>query len=338
VLQYQNVDSVSLRSRLLSAVLRRTLKPLLSRQDYDPLASRSKLQNGLPTRRAARGVAISTISEQLTGNALLRGEWQIPREASADHCILYLHGGGYMLGSPSQYRAVTSHLAKWAGASLFSLDYRLAPEQPFPAAVEDALLAFDYLCKRFAAERIVLMGDSAGGGLALALIHALKQRKLPLPGGAVVFSPYADLLASGDSVRENSERCAMFSAESVPRAASFYLQGADGRDPLASPLYGDFSGFPPLCIFVSDSEIIRDDGIRIAHKASAAGVPVRLNIWRNQPHAWPAFYPLLPEAERCLREAAEWFGTLFGFRKVAASEAQNRDIAAPANPCSKTPD
>lgn len=306
MLERSVVDSCSLRSRVLSAVLRHTLKPALTSNRYDPVKSRHRWEKRMPERRKAKGIDCSLVRE-----GLVRGEWQTPGHLQSSACILYLHGGGYMLGSPGVYRGVTSRLAQLSGAKLFSLDYRLAPEHPFPAAVEDALAAYRWLLEQgIGAQSIVLAGDSAGGGLALALIHALIARKGDLPGGAVVFSPYADLLATGDSIRENSDCCAMFRGEIIPQAASFYLQGQDACSPLASPLYGDFDGFPPLWIHVSDTEIVRDDGIRIAEKADRAGVAVNLRIWRNQPHAWPVFYPLLPEADDCLREAAHVMGQM----------------------------
>jgi monoterpene epsilon-lactone hydrolase len=300
MLERSVVDSCSLRSKMLSAVLRHTLKPVLTSNGYDPVKSRYRLEHRMPERRTAKGIECSTVRE-----GLVRGEWQVPAQLRSSACIFYLHGGGYMLGSPGMYRGITSRLAQLSGARLLSLDYRLAPEHPFPAPVEDALAAYEWLLGQgIDARKIVLAGDSAGGGLALALIHALKKRGSDLPGGAVVFSPYADLLATGNSVRENRERCAMFDDRSIPQAAAFYLQGQDACSALASPLYGDFDGFPPLWIHVSDTEIVRDDGIRIADKADRAGVEVHLRIWKNQPHAWPAFYPLLPQADDCLKETA----------------------------------
>ncbi|MCW8195877.1 alpha/beta hydrolase [Proteobacteria bacterium 005FR1] len=314
MLERQVFENPSLRSRLLSAVLRRTLKRALTRQNYDPQKSRERLERGIPERKTARRVQVEEVR-----HPEIKGEWEVPETIESPVCILYLHGGGYMMGSPRQYRGVTSRLAQLAGARLFSLDYRLAPEHPFPAPVEDALTAYRWLLAQgYAPEQLVLAGDSAGGGLALALIHALKKADEALPAAAFVFSPYADLLATGDSVWENNERCAMFNGKSIPQAAAIYLQGQDACSPLASPLYGDFDGFPPLWIHVSDMEIVRDDGIRIAEKADRAGVDVHLRIWKDQPHAWPAFYPLLPEADRCLRDVATAISQLASKHKSLA--------------------
>lgn len=293
------VKSRSFRSRLLSGFLRVSVKPVLTSKYYSPTRSRARLERVMGRRQAATGVTVEAVDGSAT-----KGEWQMPANVSCG-VVLYLHGGGYMVGSPKVYRSVTTRLAHLSGARIFSLDYRLAPEHPFPAAVEDAIAAYHWLLnQQLDPAKLALAGDSAGGGLSLALIHALKKEQLPLPAGVFLFSPYADLLATGRSTEENSQRCAMFNGPAVLRAAEIYLQGQDGTSALASPLYGDFSGFPPLWIYVSDSEVVRDDGVRIAEKADAAGVNVRLNMWHGQPHAWPAFYPLLPEANRCLEEVA----------------------------------
>lgn len=305
------VRSRSFKSKLLNVFLRFTVKPMLTSKYYNPGRSRARLERTMGKRKVAEGVAITEVDD-----APVKGEWQIPAKGLSCACILYLHGGGYMVGSPKVYRSVTTRLAQLSGARVFSLDYRLAPEHPFPAAPDDALAAYQWLLDQgVAPATLVLAGDSAGGGLSLALIHALKDRHLPLPAGAFVFSPYADLLATGQSVKENSRRCSMFDGPAVSRAAELYLQGQDGSSPLASALNGDFSDFPPLWIYVSDSEVVRDDGIRIAEKADAAGVTVRLNVWNGQPHAWPAFYPLLPEADRCWKEVASVIRHMPGSRK-----------------------
>lgn len=293
------VSSRSIQSRLLSRFLRHFVKPRLSRETHDLSRSRDKLERAMSRRRVPAAVSIVPVR-----HPAIRGEWQLPPTAG-DRCILYFHGGGFVVGSPRVYRGMTARLAELAGARLFSLDYRLAPEHPFPAALEDAIAAYAWLLEEgWDPGKVMLAGDSAGGGLALALLLSLRDQGQALPACAAVMSPYADMLGTGRSVRENSDRCAMFNGAAVPRAATAYLQGQDGCSPLASPVYGDYSGLPPLCIYVSDTEVLRDDGCRIAEKADRAGVAVQLRIWKNQPHAWPSFYPLLPEAEICLREVA----------------------------------
>ena len=295
MIEQRLITSRSLRSRLLSAMLRWRLKPKLTGEHFDPPRFRAWLERDNASRKTTPGVTITEFAE-----AQVRGEWHEPLDAIPGRCLLYLHGGGYLFGSPRTYRVFTTRLAQLSGGALFSLDYRLAPEAPFPAAVEDALVTYRWLLQRYPASAIVLAGDSAGGGLALALLHALKDAGLPLPAGATLLSPYTDLLATGASLELNSVSCVMFDATAIRRAAAIYLAGQDGAAPLASPLYGDLAGFPPLHIQVSDSEVLRDDSLRLAERLDQAGVEVQLDIWRGQPHVWPIFYPLLPEAARSL--------------------------------------
>ncbi|MBC9252391.1 hypothetical protein A9179_19130 [Pseudomonas alcaligenes] len=291
------IRSRSLRSRLVSLVLRRKLKPILTAEHFDHLRFRAWLERTNAKRKTAPGVAIRE-----GGHGAIQGEWNIPQAAAPGRCILYLHGGGYIFGSPRTYRSFTTRLAKLADSALFSLDYRLAPEHPFPAAVDDALAAYDWLRQSFPASAIVLAGDSAGGGLTLALLLALKARGRALPASAILLSPYTDLLASGASLQANGRSCVMFNAAAIQRAASIYLDGQDGALPLASPLYGELSGLPPLAIHVSDNEALRDDAYRLADRLDAAGGEGQLTVWRGQAHVWPTFYPLLPEADACLRD------------------------------------
>lgn len=296
------IHSRSAQSRLLNLLLRTAIKPALTSGRFDPARSGAWLDRVMQGRKIARGVECSAVD-----NGTVKGEWlRPPRSKSARASILYLHGGGYFMGSARAYRGLTSRLAQLARAPVFAPDYRLAPEHAFPAAVDDAVAAYQWLLRqRIDPEGMVVAGDSAGGGLCLALIHALKERTITLPARLTLFSPWTDLAATGASLQENSRGCALFNAQTVQKAAAYYLRGGDPYSPLASPLYGDFTGFPPLQIHVSDSEAIRDDSLRLAEKAERAGVAVTLSIWHRQVHAWPAFYPLLPEAEYCLEELAD---------------------------------
>ena len=184
-------------------------------------------------------------------------------------------------------------------------DYRLAPEHPFPAALEDALACYRWLLSRGSAAReIALAGDSAGGGLALAALLALKDAGEPLPAAAACLAPWTDLAATGDSVRSNSEADAWVYGDAVAAGAGLYLGNTPATHPLASPLYGELRGLPPLLIHVSDSELLRDDGLRLAERARRAGVPVRLRMWRDLPHVWQGFVPFIPEARESLEEIA----------------------------------
>jgi epsilon-lactone hydrolase len=229
--------------------------------------------------------------------------------------VLYLHGGGYLFGSPKTHRQVLIAMAKAFQAPAYGLDYRLAPEHPFPAAVEDAAKAYQWLLTRHPQADIVLAGDSAGAGLAIATAVGVRDAGFALPKAIVAFSPYSDLAVTGESVEANAKSCAMFTPRGVREAAAIYLAGADARDPRASPLYADLAGLPPMLLFASRHEILRDDTLRLAERASAAGVKVELIVRDRLPHVWPVFVTLLPEA----RDA---FATVTAFaRKIGVRDA-----------------
>jgi monoterpene epsilon-lactone hydrolase len=221
----------------------------------------------------------------------------------ADRRVLYLHGGGYRLGSPATYRHFTWRLADATRARLLAIDYRLAPEHPFPAALDDAVAAYRWLlAERGDPRRMAVVGDSAGGGLALALLLKARNDGLPLPAAAVALSPWTDLALTGASLRLNAESDPMLNADDVPAFAADYLAGADPRNPYASPLYGDPSGLPPTLIQVGDDEILRDDAVRMAERMRGANCHVELQIWPRTPHVWQLLAPLLPEARAAIAE------------------------------------
>jgi monoterpene epsilon-lactone hydrolase len=238
-----------------------------------------------------------------------------PRGKPASTIVLYLHGGGYLFGSPKSHRQVLIAMARAFDAPAYGLDYRLAPEHPFPAAVEDALEGYRWLLARHPEAQIVVSGDSAGGGLAVATALGVRDGGLPRAKAIVGFSPYTDLAVTGASVEGNAKSCAMFTPRGVHEAAALYLAGANACDPRASPIYADLSGLPPMLLFVSRHEILRDDTLRLAERAAAAGVKVELVVRDRLPHVWPVFVAILPEA----REA---FATVAAFaRQVGARDA-----------------
>lgn len=235
----------------------------------------------------------------------VKGEWHRPGNAERGRTIFYLHGGGYVFGSPRSHSPFTYALAKESGADVFSLDYRMAPEHPFPAAVDDAVAAYEWLLRHGCEPRhMMISGDSAGGGLTLALLLSIKARGLPMPAGAVLLSPWTDLATTGASLDENEKSDAMFKKLYIVEGARRYLAGADAKAPLASPLYGDLGGLPPMLIFVSDGEVLRDDSTRLQERLRAAGVPSRLVMEKGLIHVWPIFAGRFPEAMKSIREAA----------------------------------
>jgi monoterpene epsilon-lactone hydrolase len=236
----------------------------------------------------------------------IRGEWVAWRGQSAQPMtVLYLHGGGYVGCSPVTHRQFTVALARTAQARIFAPDYRLAPEHQFPAAVEDAVQAYRWLLAQgVEPQKLVIGGDSAGGGLTISTLVALRDAGLPLPKAAFAFSPWTDMAATGASLQRNEATDSMFYAASVQRCAHFYLGEASPQTPLASPLYADLHGLPPLRIYVSGSEILLDDSVRLAERARADGVAVELQIRDGLIHVWPIFYGMFPEAAETLDELA----------------------------------
>ena len=242
------------------------------------------------------------------------GEW-VESPNSQGVVLLYLHGGGYFGCSAETHRPITVWFALH-GFRVFASNYRLAPENPFPAAVDDAVAVYrGLLADGHSPQRLVIAGDSAGGGLTLSLMLALHASGTPLPAAAALFSPWTDLAATGESIRTNARRCAMFNGEDIGPSARYYLGNADPRNPLASPFYADLSGLPSLLIHVGADECLRDDSTRVAEKAKAAGVPVELKVWRVVPHAWQLAVQILPEARQSLHETSEFL------RKHAVAES-----------------
>jgi monoterpene epsilon-lactone hydrolase len=230
------------------------------------------------------------------------GEW-VEGPKSGAIVLLYLHGGGYFGCSAKTHRPITASFALQR-FRVYAPDYRLAPENKFPAAVDDAVAVYRALMNAgHAAQSIVVAGESAGGGLALSLMLSLRASSEPLPARAALFSPWTDLAGTGDSVRTNAGRCAMFSGTDIAPTAGFYLGDTDPRNPIASPLYADLSGLPPLLVHVGADEVLRDDSTRLAERARAAGVLVELKVWPVVPHAWQLAPHLIPEGLQSLREA-----------------------------------
>ncbi len=224
--------------------------------------------------------------------------------AEGARALLYLHGGGYTIGSPLAYREFSTQLARTAGASLFAPDYRLAPEHPHPAALEDALAAYRALLDLgHAADDVVVAGDSAGGGLTLALLVAIRDAGLPLPARAVLFSPWLDLTLSGTSVASKAEADPSLDQAGLAAAAAHYLNGLPAETPAASPLFADLTGLPPLLIEVGEAEILLSDATRLADRAALAGVDITLHVWPGMPHVWGLFAAVLGEGREVIEEA-----------------------------------
>jgi len=237
----------------------------------------------------------------------VKGEW-LQLTGDPRQTVYYLHGGGYVACSPKTHRPFTSALSRAANARIFALDYRLAPEHRFPAAVEDAVAGYRWLLDQGVDPRdIVIGGDSAGGGLTLATLVALRNAGERLPRAAFVLSPWTDLAVTGRSIDANNGSDPMFYGDAIRWMARVYVGDASPRDSLVSPLYADLSRLPPLLIYVSDTEVLLDDSIRLAERARQYGVSVDLRVWNDLPHVWPIFVAFkLPESYKALDEIAEF--------------------------------
>ena len=240
---------------------------------------------------------------------LCAAEWF--ETSGAQVTVLYLHGGGYFFGNIETHRPVCACLSRVARARVLSLDDRLAPEHFFPAAVDDALDWYRQLLTQVPASRLVIAGDSAGGGLALACLLAARAEGLPMPAASVLFSPWVDLACSGDTLRTLARADVMLTPDSMRQAAALYLNGRAPADPLASPLNADLCGLPPMLICASRHEILLSDATRLHARAQGAGVHSTLSLRSRLPHAWPTMV-MLAEARVTLREAAAFIGTACG--------------------------
>ncbi|MCH8987373.1 MAG: alpha/beta hydrolase [Chloroflexi bacterium] len=234
-------------------------------------------------------------------------EWISAPESQDGRVVLYLHGGGYLFGSARTHRVMLAHLARAAKARVLALDYRLAPEIPFPAPVEDSVSAYRWLLSQgIAPEKMVIGGDSAGGGLTIAALVALRHVGEPMPAAGVCISPWADMEATGQSYTTNAEADPSVSKENILKIAEVYMDGKDPKAPLASPIHADLTGLPPLLLQVGGIEVLLDDSTMLKSRAKEAGVPVEMEVWDDMPHVWHHFAPILPEARKAIARIGEF--------------------------------
>jgi epsilon-lactone hydrolase len=242
----------------------------------------------------------------------LPAEWILPSQAGKDQVIFYIHGGGYVSGSCSDHRVHVAKFVQGSGISALLFEYRLAPEHPFPAAIDDSVTAYRWLLAQGVSPScIVFAGDSAGGGLCLATLIAIRDQGIPLPAAAVVLSPWTDLKCTGESYRTNAKVC-LSPAGTWTAFSKHYVGDNDPFLPWISPLYGDLHGLPPILIHVGSDEVLRDDSIRFAEKAKNAGVDVTLKVGEGMFHCFPVCAPLFPEATRAMDEICAFIKTHLG--------------------------
>jgi monoterpene epsilon-lactone hydrolase len=292
---------MSLRAELLGLGIRTFLKRRGHHFDVEAWRSDMRTMERLVPRPPAHSASVGVSTGQLTFH-------RVTTPASRpENNVLYLHGGGYVSGSPAHYRHFTWRIADAVRARVWALEYRLAPEHPFPAALEDAVAGYTWLAdKMLDTRRLFVIGDSAGAGLALSLLLKLRDDGRPLPGAAVAMSPWTDLALTGRSLMSNAAADPMLNADNLPQLVQYYLAGVDPRTPYASPLYGDPAGLPPVLIQVGSDEILRDDAVRMAEKLRQENPHSRLEIWSRMPHVWQLFVPVLPEAHRAIAQIGKF--------------------------------
>lgn len=279
----------------------RSLPTLGSGDDFDIAAARASMAAMTVNPQLPEGVEF-----EKTVAAGVPAEWLAMPASDRTKTVLYLHGGGYTLGSIETHRGLGSRIAEASGTRVLMVDYRLAPETPFPGAVDDATAAYGFLLDQgLAPEQIVIGGDSAGGGLTLATLVSLKEQGKPLPGAAFALSPWVDLEGLGESMQTRAAADPMVQKEGLVRMGKLYLADTDPRTPLASPLYADLTGLPPMLIQVGTAETLLDDSIRIVERLRAAGISVELQQYEDLIHVFQAFAPIVPESV----EAIEKIGT-----------------------------
>jgi acetyl esterase/lipase len=281
---------------LFSTLLKFTLKPKLKGQ-RDVARVRRLLTpkpSPLPTGVRVTPAVVGGIS----------GEWAESDNTSRG-LLLYIHGGGFIACSCETHRPIPAYFAK-LGFRVFCPDYRLAPENPFPAAIHDLIQVFLAMASGEPPTPVSVAGDSAGGCLAVSLMLSLRDAALPMPKAAALFSPWTDLACTGPSLHSNAKQCAMFCPDDLPFAAATYLADTPTNNPLASPHYASLVKLPPLLIHVSADETMLDDSTRLAEHARLDGVKVQLKIWPVVPHAWQIMAAHLPEARQSLQEAANF--------------------------------
>ncbi len=241
--------------------------------------------------------------------------WLVPDGADMSRRMLHLHGGGYVAGDIQTHRAYGGYVARAAGIPVLMADYRLGPEHVFPAALEDGIAAFEFMCANgpdgpAEAEKTIIAGDSAGGGLSLSVMMALRDRGKRLPDAAVLLSPWADLVCEAETMQTRAKADPLVGQDWLKACAEAYAPGVDKADPQLSPVLGDFRGLPPMAILVGDAEVLLDDSLEVAKKARAAGVRVDCEVFPEMVHIWPVLFPFIPEGAQAIEKVAAFIKTV----------------------------
>lgn len=278
----------------------------IQRQVWETEAAQTQLPTGTTlTPLSANGVPCEYVSNQ---------------EADPTRVVVHLHGGGFNSGSSRTHRDLAARLSLATHTPVLLVDYRLAPEHPFPAAIEDVVKVCRWLLANGQEpSRMAMSGDSAGGGLVVSALLSLRDDQEPLPAAAVLLSPWLDLALSGETITSRAALDPIVSLAGLRTAAQYYLGDGDPTTPLASPIYADLSGLPPLLIQVGDHELLLSDSLRLADKAKAAGVKVQLEVWPEMWHVWHSWAASLPEAQEALHRIGDFVRSRLGVTKRCSS-------------------
>jgi epsilon-lactone hydrolase len=330
-----------------SELVRFGLRWLIKHRNHRELTLEQHRRFVAVAERLVRDPPVHTRTASVDANGV-RADLITTPDSDPERHVLFLHGGAFIIGSPNLYRHLTWRIASAARSRLLVVDYRLAPEHPYPAALDDAFTAYDWLVTRGTEpRRVAFMGDSAGGGLVFSLMLRLRDEGYPLPAAAVALSPWTDLALTGASLRMNTACDPMLSGDDPSLFVNDYLAGADPRSPYVSPLYGDPAGLPPTFIQVGSDEVLRDDAVRMADRMRVAGCHVELEIWPRMPHVWHVFVPLIPEARRAIERVGAFVRETTGYDDapplarsapiIEATDGRRRSAATAPQLSSKVP-
>jgi monoterpene epsilon-lactone hydrolase len=287
---------ISLRARAVRFITKQMFKKLSADDDVEPM--RELMENLAKRSSPASGTHIR--HAKIAG---VECDWVVPKDCDESRVLLYLHGGAYVMGSSKTHRTLVSHIAKQAGVRAILPNYRLAPEDPFPAGLKDCVAVYrQLLSSGISPENLVIGGDSAGGGMVMATLLSLRDANDPMPAAACLLSPWLDLAGEGESMRTRESPDPWFRPEEMPKVVARYCLQDQIRDPLVSPIYGDVQGLPPILIQVGDHEVLLSDSTRMAEKINDAGGQVTLQIWPEMWHVFQYFVGKMPESRRAIHQ------------------------------------
>ncbi len=293
---------------LQAKLLKRFLKFVFNRLPPDIEGQREFVEKYATQPKRSMGV----VTESINAGGV-PAEWITLPGVDEDKVLFHLHGGAYVFGSVNSQRNLIAHLAKAGGVRAFAPDFRLAPEHPFPAPLEDVLAAYRWLLSTgIDPENIIMSGDSSGGGLALGALVSLRDAGDPLPVGVVLLSPWTDLAGTGDSMKTKADVDVVCKPDVMIVNAKNYAGGYDLKHPLISPMYADLTGLPPMLIHVGEDEVMLDDSTRLAERAKETGVDVTLEVWKGMMHIFPMYVGVIPESKKSISEIGAFIQKLVG--------------------------